>query len=237
MIAVKLHTATGEALNVQIKTGWHDVTVADYVRLQDKPEAALMQHLTGLTAEQLAGLDNPSALFLSGQLAGFTAFPEAAADVDVEKETVGQFETAKSYLRRFYREGHKNYRAKVLPFIYGLYKAGKVDGKWSNAASMELAREAQEMAADEVIPYAVSVLAKIEAASAKYERLANDPDNAGNDDAGENELEAFGFYPVLHTLAGGDLLKHDAILQLSVKAVYSHLLYLKKLAASQKQEA
>lgn len=237
MIAVTLHTTTGETLNLNVKTGWQDVTTAEYIGLQGKGESELLQWLTGLTMEQLNSLDNEAAVFFANLLSGFEALPKVECRVNVESETVGQFETVKSYLRRFYREDRATHRAKALPFVYGLYQAAKDNGRWSNGNSLELANTAKDLPASEVVPFALAVLEQVEQVSSKYDKLATDPDEAGEDEESSNDLEAFGFYPVLHMLSGGDILKHEDIMQKSVRSVYTHLLFIKKLAASQKEKA
>lgn len=235
MLLIHLQTTEGEKLTIHLREGWQDVTTAEYIAMQGKPEGELLQLLTGLTPEQLGALEPEAAAFFAEQLASFTKLPEVEVLMNVESETVGQFETAKSFLCRFYREDAKTARAKVLPYVYGLYMAEKVNGEWSEKLSIRLANEAQGLPAADVVPFAIAVLEQIEKVSQNYEELARDEDAAG-DEAGEDELEAFGFYPVLHTLSGGDILKHAALMQQSVRSVYTHLYYLKRLAASQKTE-
>lgn len=233
---VKLNSNTGETIELTVKSDWQDITAADYIEMQGKNEVELMEMLTGLTPEQAEVLDMETAAFFVHLLTGFESLPSVVPDVDIEKETVGQFETAKSFLRRFYREDATTARAKVLPIVYGLYKAEKVSDKWSNAASMALAEKAKGMPSSEVIPWALAVLEQLERVSKKYEQLSADHE-AETDEAGVDEMDAFGFYPALHMLAGGDILKHEAVMQLSVRTVYTHLYYLKKHAANQKQNA
>lgn len=236
MLPIHLHTTKGEKLTIHLKEGWQDVTTAEYIAMQGKEESELLQLLTGLTTEQLAALEPETAAFFAERLASFTKLPEAEVSLNVESETVGQFETAKSFLRRFYREDPDTARAKVLPYVYGVYMVNGIGNKWNEKASLKLANEVRTIPAYGVVPVAIALLEQIEKVSRDYEELGRDEDSAG-DEAGEDELAAFGFYPVLHTLSGGDILKHADIMQQSVRSVYTHLYFLNRLAASQKQEA
>lgn len=218
-----------------MKTGWHDITTAEWLAMQGKEEAEIYELLTGRKADE--ALSNYETALVTELLLGFGKLPEVPAGVNVETETLGQFETARSFLKRFYTEDAKTYRVKAVPYVFGIYRSLKVGGVWSNAASMRLKERCLSMPADQVVPVALAILEQVEEVSLKYDNLAHDPEDSGNDEAGENDMDAFGFYPALHMLSGGDILKQEAIMQQSVRSVYTHLFYLKKLAQSQKQEA
>jgi hypothetical protein len=234
MIPIHLQYSNGEKLTIQLREGWQDVTTAEYIAMQGKLESELMEWLTGLTSEQLAALDDATAHVLAETLQAFTALPEAESSVDIEAETVGQFETVKSFLNRFYRSNPKTARVMALPYVYGCFLAEKDNDRWSSKASMQLATAAQEFPAADVIPIALAILEQVEKVSQKYEQLARDGEEE-TDEVGENELAKFGFLPVLHMLSGGDILKHEDIMQQSVRSVYTHLYFLKELAQSQKE--
>jgi hypothetical protein len=234
MLPLNVHTATGETFTVHIRTGWHDVPFQEYLTWEGKTEAELLTLITSLTPEHLTHLDRVSLTFLDTLLTGFTPLPEIKTTIDIEAESLAQFETVRSFYTRFFREDRSTARMRLLPIVYGVYKSAKQNGEWSDRGSMQLAEEVRTLPAAEVAPEALALLEKFEQVSRYYEELTTGED--GGDDAGEDALAGFGFYPLLHTLSGGDILKHEALLKQSVRKVYTHLFFLTTLARSQENQ-
>lgn len=234
MKTLHLISNTGQKRTITVKTGWEDITVSEYIGMQGKPESEVLTLLTGLEPEALAALDTVAAKFLSGLLENFTELPEDTFTLDIERETIGQYETAKSFLKRLSNQHPVTYTLEAMPILYGLYKAEKVNGKWHNKTCMQLAEEARDMPVSEVAPFALHILQEIGRVVEKEKHLSEDEPDADLEEAGAGMLERFGFYPTLNALAGGDLLKQDDVLQLSVISVHTHLLYLKTANQVQK---
>lgn len=234
MVTVKLISNTGEQRTLSVKTDWQDITLAEYIDMQGKSETEILTILSGLDAATLAALDGTTLHYLSELLTGLQALPNDSFDLNIEYETIGQLETAKSFLKRLYKQNPDTYKLEVLPILYGLYKAGKVNGQWNNAACMALAEKAKLLPVSEVLPFAMHIIEEINRVVEKEKRLADDEVDPDMEEAGAGELERFGFYPTLNALTGGDLLKQEEVLQLSVIKVHTHLHFLKTSAEIQK---
>lgn len=235
MITRTLISNTGERRTLSIKTGWEDMTVSEYIAMQGKPETEVLTMLTGLDAETLAALDTTTALFLSDLLQGFQELPEEDFSLNIERETIGQYETAKGFIKRLAKDKPDSYQLEILPVLYGLYAAEKKKGKWHNKTCMQLAERAKLMPVSEVGPFALHVLAEINRVVEKEKAMAEeDEPDPDMEEAGAADLGRFGFYPALNALTGGDILKQEEVLQLSVLKVHTHLNYLRTAAEVQK---
>lgn len=235
MITRTLISNTGETRTLNIKTGWEDITVGEYIEIQGKPESELISILTGLDLATLSALDTHTAVWLSDMLADLQQLPESDSTLNIEFETIGQYETAKSFLKRLSKQNPDSYQVEVLPVLYGLYKAENVNGLWNNAACMALAEAAKQMPVSEVVPFALHVMKEINRVAEKEQRMNEDDDHDPDaEDAGAAELEKFGFYPTLNLLTGGDILRQEEVMQLSVIKVHTHLRFLKTTAEIQK---
>jgi hypothetical protein len=234
MLKRTLISNTGEQRTIAIKTGWEDITVAEYIEMQGKTEEQLISILTGLDITTISALDNHTALWLAEMLKELQQLPEVEYDLNIEYETIGQYETAKSFLKRLSKERPHSYQVEILPILYGLYKADKVNGLWNNSVSTLLEREAKQMPVSEVVPFALHIMREITRVAEKEKQLNDDESDPDAEEAGANELERFGFYPTLNLLSAGNLLLHEEILQLSVLKVHTHLRFLKTSAEIQK---
>jgi len=234
MLKRTLISNSGEQRTIAIKTGWEDITVAEYIQMQGKSEEQLISILTGLDIETLSALDIHTAIWLAEMLKDLQQLPEVEYDLNIEYETIGQYETAKSYLKRLSKEKPHSYQVEILPILYGLYKAEKVGDLWNNTASMRMAEEAKQMPVSEVVPFGLHVMKEITRVAEKEKLLNDEESDPDAEEAGANELEKFGFYPTLNLLSAGNLLLHEEILQLSVIKVHTHLRFLKTSAEIQK---
>lgn len=234
MLTRTLISNTGETRTLTIKTGWEDITVSEYIEMRGKTEAEVLCILTGLDLAILSALDAYTALWLSVMLDGLQELPEPEYSLNIEYETIGQYETAKSFLKRLSKQKPDSYQVEVLPILYGLYKAEKVNGQWNNAACMALAEAAKQMPVSEVVPFALHVLKEINRVSEKEQQLNDEDADTDAEDAGAGELQKFGFYPTLNLLTGGDILRQEEVMQLSVIKVHTHLHFLKTSAEIQR---
>jgi predicted Zn-dependent protease len=234
MLKRTLISNSGERREIAIKTGWEDITVAEYIEMQGKTEEQLISILTGLDIATLSALDNHTALWLAEMLKDLQQLPELEYDLDIEYETIGQYERAKRFLKQLSKQKPNTYQVEILPILYGLYKAEKVNELWSNKASMQLAEEAKQMPVSEVVPFALHIMKEITRVAENEKLLNDDESDPDAEEAGANELEKFGFYPTLHLLSGGNMLLHDEILQISVARIHTHLRFLKTSAEIQK---
>lgn len=234
MVTLKLISNTGTSQTIQVKTDWHDITVAEYFAMQGKSDSEVITMLTGIPIEAQTALEETTALYLAELLSGFQVLPDGDYDLNIEYDTIGQLETARSFMRKLAKQYPDNYRLHILPYLYGLYKAERVNGLWHNKTCMELAEKAKGLPVSEVLPFAKHILEEIDRineADRKMNEQEPDPDAI---DAGIEELDKFGFYPVLNALTNGDILKQEEVLQLTVVKVRTHLQFLKTTAEIQK---
>lgn len=222
--------STGETVTMRLKTEWQDVTMGEFIALREASQAGKMAILTGLTEAQVMALDSLTLDFVAGMVTGMGPLPEPVTGLGLLSETIGQLETAKQHIRQMTERHPEHYEAHAAPLIYGLYKAEKIAGKWDGDASQKLAKEARNKPVTEVWPVVQGCYKEMEAIATRYAGLSESDEESDEEEEASNELAAFGFYPTLKALAGGDLLKHDAILQLSAITVYTDLVYRKKAA-------
>lgn len=234
MVTLKLISNTGITQAIQVKTDWQDITVAEYFEMQGKTDAEVITMLTGIDAAAQTALDEHTALYLAELLSGFQVLPEGDYDLNIEYETIGQLETARSFMRRLSKEYPDNYRLHILPYLYGLYKAERVNGQWHNKSCMDLAEQAKGLPVAEVLPFAKHILSEIDRVNEADRKLNTEEADPDAVDAGIEELDKFGFYPVLNALTNGDILKQEEVLQLTVVKVRTHLQFLKTTAEIQK---
>lgn len=77
----------------------------------------------------------------------------------------------------------------------------------------------------EAYPIAVTIMGKIEQFFQRYSRLNDFKPDADQKYAGIDRLSNFGFFNTMHTLAGGDPLKYDALLEQPAEIIYQTLLF------------
>lgn len=229
MRKVKIHTSTGKTLTVDLKTTWEDITLGEFISLQDAEELGKVSILTGLTIEQLEALDYTSSRYVEGLLETMPPLPEPVQGLNLLGETIGQLETAKQHIRKMSEVYPEGFEIRAAPLVYGLYKVKGFDGD----KSQTLAKEALTLPVSEVWPFVQGCFMEMHSISERYAGLY---ENEDDEEEGENELAVFGFYGTLRALSGGDLLKHDAILQLPAIAVYTELVYRKKAADVEKRK-
>ena len=91
------------------------------------------------------------------------------------------------------------------------------------------------MPVTEVWPVVLGIYREMESIAERYAGLNESEDDDEADEEASKELAAFGFYPTLKALAGGDILKHADIMQLSAIEVFTELVYRKKAAEVSKR--
>lgn len=229
MRKVKIHTSTGKTLEVDLKTTWEDITLGDFISLQDAEELAKVSILTGLTVEQLEALDYTSSRYVAGLLETMPPLPEPLKGLNLLNETIGQLETAKQHIRKLSEMYPEGYEIRAAPLVYGLYKCKGFDSE----GSQKQAALALTKSVEEIWPFVQGCFQQMHSISERYAGLYESDED---EEEGENELAVFGFYGTLRALSGGDLLKHDAILQLPAIAVYTELVYRKKAAEVEKRK-
>lgn len=212
MRQLTFHSTTGETITANIRNEWQDITTAEFIAMQGASEIEATAILTGLTVDQLKALTEPALAVISGLMEDMEPLPLQDYPIDIEDLSIRQLEEAKVYAAN---------GLKGIADVYGVYKPEELNPLTESVSK--------------VLPFALFIFRELERIAEKYAGLNQSEYSDDEIDAGVEGFADFGFYSTMDALAGGDILKHDEVMQLSVRQVFTKLVYDKKVNDYQKE--